>query len=391
MNARPDFSSPTEAVPQTPKAAAPAPADSDRRGRGLLRGVLMLGGIAIVAVAAGAFWLNGGRYVSSDDAYVRAAKLMVSTDVSGLVSTVDIKQGQTVKAGDVLFRIDPAQFQTALDSARAQLAQVRVTLEAARQDYDRLQDDISAEEAVVDQAKANFDRQSTLVRTDIASKATYDQARFTLAAEQKKLDSLRQQAKVALIRLGGDLNGSVESLPQYKQAQSQVEEAQRQLDHTVVRAPFGGTVTAVEALQPGTYLVSQTAALTNTGAVGLVSNEKVWVEANLKETDLNYAREGDSVQVTIDAYPGRVWTGRLESIYPATGSEFSILPAQNASGNWVKIVQRIPVQISLERKPGDPQLRSGMSVTAEVDTGHRRQISDLWSGWFGSSGQAANR
>ena len=378
LQAEPEARAAPPAPSPTPVAAAAAPT----KGRGSRRAVLMLGGIALVAVASGYFWLNGGRYVSTDDAYVRAAKLMVSTDVSGLVSVVDVKQGQTVRQGQELFRLDPAQFQTALDAAKANLEQVRVTLEALKQDYRRIEDDIAAQEAAVSQAQANFDRTATLARTDIASKASFDQTRYALAAEQKKLDSLRQQAKVALTRLGGDIAAPVENHPQFRAAQTQVDEAQRQLDHTIVRAPFGGIVTAVESLQPGAYLVSQTAALTNTGAVGLVSNEKFWIEANLKETDLTFAHEGDPVKVTIDAYPGRVWTGKLDSIYPATGSEFSILPAQNASGNWVKVVQRITVHIALDRLPDDPLLRSGMSVSAEVDTGHRRQLSDLWSGWL---------
>jgi membrane fusion protein (multidrug efflux system) len=349
----------------------------------------MLGGIALVVVGAGIMWLRGGRYVSSDDAYVRAAKLMVSTDVSGIVSSVNVKQGQHVEAGDVLFRLDPAPFQTALDAAKAQLDEARLTLQAARQDYARIGLDIAAQQAVVEQAQASYDRMATLIRSHATSQAAFDEARFTLQTDQKKLDSLRQQQKVALTRLGGDVDRPIEDLPQYREAQAKVAEAQRQLDHSVVRAPFAGVVTEVAALQPGTYLVSQTAALTNTGAVGLVSTDKVWVEANLKETDLTYTKPGDPVEVSVDAYPGRVWQGKLESIYPATGSEFSILPAQNASGNWVKVVQRIPVRVSLERKPADPVLRAGMSVTVDIDTGHTRQLADLWGGHAGTAHAAS--
>src|SRR5262249_52162073 len=124
------------------------------------------------------------------------------------------------------------------------------------------------------------------------------------------------------------------------------------------------------------------AALTNTGAIGMISTDNVWVEAETKETDLTYAKVGDPVDVYVDAYPGRVWHGRVTSIAPASGAEFSILPAQNASGNWVKVVQRIPVRVSVERQPGDPVLRSGMTVTAEIDTGHVRSLSDLWRSWL---------
>jgi membrane fusion protein, multidrug efflux system len=152
---------------------------------------------------------------------------------------------------------------------------------------------------------------------------------------------------------------------------------QRQLDHTVVRAPFNGIVTQVAALQPGTYLVAQTAALTNTGAVALVSSDDVWVEANMKETDLTYVKVGDKVSVSVDTYPGHEWTGTVESIFPATGAEFSILPAQNTSGNWVKVVQRITVKIRVAQEAGNRVLRSGMSTYVEIDTRHRHRLSDL--------------
>jgi membrane fusion protein (multidrug efflux system) len=165
--------------------------------------------------------------------------------------------------------------------------------------------------------------------------------------------------------------------PQYLQAKAQVDEAQREFDHTIVRAPFGGRVTQVDALQPGTYLVAQTAALTNTGAIGLVSTDDVWVEANMKETDLTYVKRGDHVDIAVDTYPGQVWSGTVESIAPASGSEFSILPAQNSSGNWVKVVQRITVRIKLNPAAGQPPLRAGMSVTADIDTGHRNSLADL--------------
>jgi len=192
------------------------------------------------------------------------------------------------------------------------------------------------------------------------------------------LESLQQQREVALVRLGGRADLPPEQHPQYQQAKAALDEAQRQLDHTVVHAPFDGTVTAVDTLQPGTFLVSQTASLTTVGAIGLVSSSDVWVEANLKETDLTYTKSGDPVEFTVDAYPGRVWHGRVQSINPATGGAVSILPAQNSSGNWVKVVQRVPVRISIERSKDDPALRAGMSVNVDVDTGHERKLSDLF-------------
>jgi len=206
----------------------------------------------------------------------------------------------------------------------------------------------------------------------------YDQARFTLAADQSKLQSLKQQAQVQLARLGGNPDIAVSDHPQYQQVKAQVDEAQRQLDHSVVRAPFAGIATQVDALQPGTYLASATAALTSTGAIGLVSTNRVWIDAFMKETDLTYAKTGNSVNISVDTYPGQIWSGTVESISPASASQFSILPAQNASGNWVKVVQRIPVRISVQHAPGDLTLRSGMSVTVDIDTGHRRSLTELF-------------
>jgi membrane fusion protein (multidrug efflux system) len=346
--------------------------------RRTVRAVLMLGGILIAAVVGATLWLRGGRWVSADDAYVHAAKLMVTTDVSGIVTSVDVHEGQIVKEGQILFRIDPRQFQIALDNAKAQLGQVALNVEALKQDYKRMLKDIEAQQSQVELDQANYDRYVVLIRTDAVTRANYDQAHFMLAVDKNKLESLRQLAQVQLARLSGNPDLPVEEHPQYRQMKAQVDEVQRQLDHATVRAPFDGIVTQVEALQPGTYLVSATAALTNTGAVALVSIDHFWVDANLKETDLTHVKTGDHAEISVDTYPGRVWSGTVESISPSAGSEFSILPPQNASGNWVKVVQRIPVRIHVERKPGDPILRAGMSVVVDIDTGHRRSLSELF-------------
>lgn len=370
----------------------PAPADDDvvhtaiadapdvkTRSRRSLRVPLMAGGVLVVALGAGYAWFTGGRYVSTDDAYVRAAKLMVSTDVSGLVTDVDVREGQAVTKGEVLFRVDPRAFQIALDNAKANLDEIALGIRAMKADYQRMLSDIAAQENIVANDQATFDRYDVLVKANTAiSKATFDQARFTLAADERKLDGLRHQAEVQLAKLGGDAEVVVEQHPQYLQAKAVVDEAQRQLDHTTVRAPFSGIATAVDTLQRGLYLVAQTAALTNQGAVGLVSTDDVWIDANIKETDLTHVKAGDPVNVTVDAYPGTVWRGVVDSISPASGSEFSILPAQNASGNWVKVVQRIPVRIKVDRKPDDPRLRAGMSVVVDIDTGHARKLAEMF-------------
>ncbi len=348
-----------------------------RKDRGRLRLTLMFGGVAFVALAAALFWFTGGRYVSTDNAYVRAAKLMVSTDISGIVSEVDVKEGQSVKKDDVLFRVDPKQFQIALDSAKAQLDLTRLNIDSMKQDYQRMLSDIASQQARLDLDKVSFERADQLLKTGSGSKAAYDQARATYESGQKQLQSLQDQAKVQLAKLGGNPDIEPTRHPQYLQVKAQVDEAERELDHTTIRAPFSGIATQVAALQPGTYLVAQTAALTNTGAVALVSTDDVWIEANMKETDLTYVKVGDKVSVSVDTYPGREWEGTVESIFPATGAEFSILPAQNTSGNWVKVVQRITVKVRVAQKTGNPALRSGMSTYVEIDTRHRRRLSDL--------------
>ena len=347
-----------------------------RKNQNRFRLTLMFGGAALVALVSAGFWLFGGRYVSTDNAYVHAAKLMVSTDISGIVSEVDVKEGQHVNKGDVLFRVDPRQFQIALDSAKAQLELTRLNIESMKEDYRRIESSIAGQQAQVELAKANYERAETLVKSGSTSKANYDQMKYAYESGEKQLQSLQDQAKMQLAKLNGDPNIEATKHPQYLQGLAQVEEMQRQLDHTVVRAPFSGIVTQVSALQPGTYLVAQTAALTNTGAVALVSDEDQWIEANMKEADLTNVKVGDQVAVSIDTYPDREWSGTVESISPATGAEFSILPAQNTSGNWVKVVQRITVRVRVNQKPQNPPLRAGMSAYVEIDTGHRH-ISDL--------------
>ena len=351
---------------------ADQPSAQIRYRRKLLRPILMLGGILVVAVASFFYWLNGGRYVSIDNSYVRAAKVAVATDVAGTVLEVTVREGQKVKKGDILFRINPRKFEIALDGARARLAEVELGLRAMKVDYQRMLRDIDAKQAQVQADQAAFERYANLVKGGGVTRADYDDARFRLAANRAVVASLTELAQVQLARLGGISTVDVTTMPQYRLAQSQVDEAQRLLDDTIFTAPFDGIATQVESIQPGMYLAAATPAF------GLVSHERVWVEASPKETDITHVKVGDAVTVTVDTYPGRIWRGRIESISPASGAEFSVLPAQNASGNWVKVVQRIPLRVTVDRKPGDPDLRAGMSVVVEIDTGHVRRVADLW-------------
>jgi len=339
--------------------------------KALLRRVLMIGGVGLVAVISLGAWLTGGRYVGTDDSYVHAAQLSVSTDVSGLVRDVDVHEGQFVRKGQVLFRIDPLQFQIALDNTKAALVNARLTLVSMKDDYQRMLRDVGAQQAQVTLDQATFERYSTLLKQNAISKVQYDQAHYTLLTAQNTLQSLQDTATVQLAKLGGTLNAPIEQLPQYKAAQSAVDEQQRQLDHSVVRAPFDGTVTEVDSLQPGALMISALSSFSTTSAVGLVSTNNVWVEANMKETDITHVKIGDPVEIDVDTYPGHAFHGHVDSISPATGSDFSVLPSENASGNWVKVTQRLTVRIKLDHRTGDLPLRAGMSTVVSIDTGHR--------------------
>lgn len=351
--------------------ASEAKSGSRRRLR-LIRSSLMLGGGIAVVAGAGWFWLSGGRYVSIENAYVRADKVAISTDVSGIIASVPVREGQEVKAGAVLFKLADRKFQIALESAQAELAQTALQLEAAKKDYDRMLKDVAAKQAQVAADQARYDRAAGLVNRGDVSRQTYDNARYQLVADQQSLAASELAAQVQLAKLGGDPATPITTMPAYLKARAGVAEADRELDHATVRAPFDGVVTGVANAQPGLYLAA------SNSAFGLVSTDHVWIEANPKETELTWVKPGDPATVAVDTYPGRTWHGTVESIAPASGSEFSILPAQNSSGNWVKVVQRIGMRIRIEQNRNDPPLRAGMSVEAEVDTGHTRSLRDLF-------------
>lgn len=340
--------------------------------RALLRRFLMVGGVAVVAGVVLVLYLFGGRYVSTDDAYVQSAKLMVSTDVSGLVQDVDVKEGQKVTKGQVLFRLDPEPFRIAVQNAKAQLDQTALQIDAMKQDYRRMEADIRSQAAQVDLARRNYDRYARLLKANAISQSTYDTARVALSSARDKLAALKHTADTQLAKLGGDVDIPTKQHPQYLEAQAKVKEAERQLDHSVVRAPFDGVVAEVDSLQPGTLVISAMSAFSTTSAVGLVATKDTWIEAHMKETDLTHVHQGDPVSFTVDTYPGHTWHGHVQSVSASTGSAFSVLPAENASGNWVKVVQRIPVKIAIDRKADDPPLRVGMSTIVDIDTGHRR-------------------
>jgi membrane fusion protein, multidrug efflux system len=345
-----------------------------------LRRPIMFAMLPVALLVGGYFYVTGGAIMSTDNAYVQADIVGVSNDISGIVKEVDVRDNQKVQKGDVLFKLDDEPFRIAFDRADAQLGMVKNDLLAMRTSYKDMQAQIEQAKADIALNSLTVDRQQKLVVNNYTAQATLDAARNTLIASQQKLASLTQQLAGIAVNLNGNPDAPVEEHPRYKDALAARNEAARQLSHTVMKAPFAGIVTNVPSLQPGQYLASAATAF------NIVSTDHVWVQASPKETELTSVEPGQKVTVTVDTYPGQKWTGTVESISPASASSFSLLPAENSSGNWVKVVQRIPMRIRVENEPGRPQLRVGMSVEVNVDTGHPRGFPTFLTDLFGSSG-----
>jgi membrane fusion protein, multidrug efflux system len=364
------------------RPSAPAkPSESSRRR--WLRWALFL--LLPLALIAGGYWyVTGGQVMSTDDAYVEADKVGVSTDVSGIVKEVDVAENQHVEAGRVLYRLDDLPFRLALQRAEAQIGMVADALSALKANYRDMEAQIQQAQDDIAYYDREFHRQQDLASKNVASQQTFDTARRNLQNAQQKLASLNQQLAAISANLNGEPDGPVEKHPRYLDAVAQRDEAQRQLDHTVVKAPFTGIVTNVYAIVRGKYLAASTTAFY------LVASDHVWVDANPKETELTYVRPGQPVTVTVDTYPGTEWHGTIESISPAAAQEFSLLPAQNTSGNWVKVVQRIPMRVRVETgEKSLPPLRAGMSVEVGVETGHARGLPHFLAALFGSGQRGA--
>jgi membrane fusion protein, multidrug efflux system len=357
------------------------PDNVDTPKKSLLR-PLMFALLPLVLIIGAYWYITGGQVVSMDDAYVEADKVGVSTDVPGIVAEVGVTENQHVQAGQILYRLDDLQLRLALARAEAQIGTVRDALNALKANYRDMQSQIEQAQNDINYFDTEFHRQQDLLAAHVASQSTFDTARRSLQNAQQKLASLTQQLGAIAANLDDDPTGAVEKKPRYLDAVAQRDEAARQLAHTVVKAPFAGIVTNVPAIAPGKYLQASVTAFY------LVAADYVWVVANPKETELTYVRTGQSASVTVDTYPDTQWSGSVESISPAAAQEFSLLPAQNTSGNWVKVVQRIPVRVRIDTNDKSlPPLRPGMSVEVDVDTGHSRGLPHFLTAMFGHDRQ----
>jgi membrane fusion protein (multidrug efflux system) len=363
------------AAAESPDARRDRPSAPRRARRRLSRrwvrwALFLLLPLALIVLAV--WYVTGGRVIGVDDAYVGADKVGVSTDVSGTVVAVEVTDNQRVAAGQVLFRLDDLPFRLALQRAEGAVGAMRNDLAAQKASYRDIQAQVTQARNDVSYYATEYARQHDLMLAHVASQAAEDTARRNLQAARQKLASLVEQRAAMAARLNGDPTGAVETNPRYLEAKAARDEAARQLAHTVVKAPFAGVATNVPSIAPGRYLPASTTAFY------IVSDTHVWVDAVPKETQLTWVRIGQPATVRIDAYPNTTWRGVVQSISPAAAQEFSLLPAQNTSGNWVKVVQRIPLRVRVDTSDRDlPPLRAGMSATVRIDTGHSRGIPGL--------------
>jgi membrane fusion protein (multidrug efflux system) len=339
--------------------------------RRFLRRALLLGGPLLLLGGGLAAYLQGGRYIASDNAYVRADKLAITSEVAASVVEVAVHDNQPVAVGQVLCRLDDSAYRIALSEARARLDAALADLAALRATYRQRQAQIAEASELVAFAGREFARQQELAVGHAATAVELDRARHALEAARSHAAVLQQEAAATLAALGGSADQPDEQFAPVAAARARIAAAERDLAKTVLRAPLAGIVTNVSNVAVGRYLAA------GQPAFSLVGTDRVWIEANLKETELTYVKPGDPVRVEIDTYPQHEWTARVATIGPATGAEFSVIPAQNAAGNWVKVVQRIPVRIELEHAAPTEPLRAGMSAQVTIDTGHRRELRDL--------------
>ena len=364
---------PLKIVPALEAKVAPSEAPSAEKsglvarvGRKRLRMILLVGLPALAALIGLGIYLSGGRYISTDNAYVGAQKVLITPDISDKIVHVAVVEGQHVKPGDELFTLDPVPYRLVLDQAQAKVA-------AARADYDKLKTSYKslAELAVlgkknVDLKQRDVDRKTNLAKTQAGSQLDVDTAMGALVIAQLEYQFTTQQRDTTLSQLLGNPDLPLAEFPEYAQAKAALDNAQRDFGHTVVRAPISGTATQVDNIQVGRFVAAGTPILS------VIDDQAPWVDANPKETDITYLRVGQPATLEVDSFPDHTFKGRVVAVSPGTGAQFSILPPQNATGNWVKVVQRVPVRIAFDKDEDTQLLRSGMSVVVEIDTGHSR-------------------
>jgi membrane fusion protein (multidrug efflux system) len=344
-----------EETPEEAAAIAEETLDTRKSRRARLRTLLMLFVPALLVIAGIYLWIASGGSESTDNAQVKTDIVSVTAQVTGPVVEVHVQNGDHVNKGDVLFRIDPAPFKVALEQAQAQLAAAKLQTVQLRTQAAGTGADITGAQANLAIKQNALDRQQALLKKGFTTRADYDDALNEVKTAETALADARARAANAQSAIAPGQQPSI------AQAQAAVDKARLDLERTTVRAPMSGEVANADRLQIGTQIVS------GVGAVSIVHSDSAWIEANFKEKQLTDMRPGQPVTIDIDAYPGVDFKGHVESIGAGTGSEFSLLPAQNANGNWVKVTQRVPVRVVFDGHPSKPMI-AGLSAVVTVDT-----------------------
>ncbi|MDI3397187.1 HlyD family secretion protein [Pseudomonas sp. V88_4] len=330
-----------------------------------LRPVFMWGVPALLAAIGCGQYVANEPFVSTDNAYARVTKASINARISGQVVEIAVDDNQPVRKGQVLFRIDPKPLQIAVDRAEAQLANARLRIDGLKASYRQQQAELQSAKASAEYDQKEFARKKALIATEFVSKALYERAETDLKVSRQRIASIEQQIANTVVALNGNPDIALDNHPTVREAKAQLDEAQLYLSYATVTAPDDGIVARVDDLQVGNYV--------NNGApaFALISDREIWVEANFRETQLTHMRPGQTATVTLDTYPDRPFKAHVISMSPGAGADFALLPPENATGNWVKVVQRVPVRLELDEADPALPLFSGTSATVKVDTGHR--------------------
>jgi membrane fusion protein, multidrug efflux system len=339
-----------------------------RRKRRAGRFLLFIGPL-LVCLVAGYLYLTGGRFIETDNAYLQADKVAISSQVAGAITAIKVTENSHVERGQPLFALDDRTYAIALDQARARLQGVKADIATMKASLHQKKNEQRLAQVNTDFAEREYQRQSNLDKYKAVAEAKLDEARHNLAVSREKIGIAQAEIEQIVARLDGDPDADVERQASYRLARAEVEQAELNLARTVVRAPFAGRVSKIPKI--GQYVE------VGSPVLSLIADRSFWVEANFKETELTHVQPGQSAVIEVDTYPDRKWQGTVTSISPGTGSEYSIIPAQNATGNWVKVVQRVPVRIGVTTAPDDPNLLAGLSTVVRIDTGYHRPLPSL--------------
>ncbi|HEY5930728.1 MAG TPA: HlyD family secretion protein [Burkholderiales bacterium] len=330
--------------------------------------VLLLVVVPVIAVLGGLYiYATGGQEVETDNAYVKANIVAISSTITGKVIETLVQDNQQVETGAVLFRLDPEPYQIAVTGARAQMEVVRSDVQQLRAEYRATLQEAAEGRERIEFLTRQFERQERLKEKGMTRGDTYDEAHHNLEAAKRRLDSIREKTNRVLAAMSGDPNQPVERMPRYVEARAAYDAAMLDLSRAQIKAPVAGVISNMK-LRAGEFVEK------GAPMFSLIEAGPPWIEANFKETQLTHMVVGQRAVVVADAYPDHEWPAAVDTIAPATGAEFAVLPPQNATGNWVKVVQRVPVRIKVEQPAGQPQLRAGMTVSVTVDTGRPRGL-----------------